>query len=461
MNSNDVLIALDKIAEDSSKKNKEALVTKHIQNEMFKTVCELAYNPFQVFGLLPTKADEAIEHGELFFDEVDTLSFLEQLQKRELTGNAARQELAKQLGQLSKESGSLLMRILRKDLRAGFGASTINKACKDFIPVFPYQRCSLPKDTDLSKWPWAKGVFSQLKADGMFVNVTNLKTGVVLSSRQGTPFPIEPFGDLINSISEHLRVDLQYHGELLVERAGKILPREIGNGILNSVIKGGSFEEGDRPVFVVWDLIPITSVRAKGSFDVPYEQRFRLLLAMTRAAARESGLEAPLRLIPTRIVHSLEEAYEHYGELLKKGEEGTVIKHPNAFWKDGTSKEQIKLKLEADCELEIIAVNEGKVGSKNEGRAGAFNCKSACGQLIVDVAVKNEKMRDEVDQAPNDWVGRIVTVRSNQILKPSASNDAHSLFLPRLVEDTYRADKTEADSLERITAQFNNAIQSV
>lgn len=453
LNSDQVIDALDLIAADSSKKAKEALVSEHIKDALFGLACKYAFDPFYIYGLLPTKADESIEHGELFFDEVNTIHFLDQLRNRELTGNAAREALRAQLAQLSKKSGDLLIRILRKDLRAGFGDSTINKAVKDFIPVFPYQRCSLPKDTDLTKWPWMSGVLSQEKADGMFANGTIVKGGtLILSSRQGSPFPMNAFSELVED-AKLLNDDFQYHGEILVVRNGEVLPREIGNGILNSVLKGGDFGADEHPIYKVWDMIPMRAVKSKGKFDAKYVGRFTVLERMVQRCKYISVIE-------TKLVHSLEQAYEHYGEFLRQGKEGTVIKHPDGFWKDGTSKEQIKLKLEADCELEVVAINPGKIGSKNEGRAGALNCKSSCGQLVVDVAVKNEKMRDMVDADPNDWVGKIVTVRSNQIMKPSASNDNHSLFLPRLVEDTYRTDKSEADSLERITAQFANAIKA-
>ena len=451
MNSNQILEKLNLIAENPSKNAKQDLVAGFMASDEFKQVCKLAYDPFMIFGVLPTKADEGIEPGELYFDENDTLIFLQDLMDRKLTGNAAREGLQKQLRTLSKDSGELLIRILRKDLRAGFSESTINKAIKDFIPVFPYMRCSLPKDAKVTEWDWSKGVISQEKADGMFANGNRIKGGLFFASRQGSPFPMDEFGDLIEESKKHLREGFQYHGELLVERDGVVLAREIGNGILNSVLKGGKFGEGERPIYMVWDLIPIASVKAKGEYKVPYLNRLKDIRDTLQGATA-------IRMIETRVVKTLEKAYEHFFEMLKEGKEGTVIKKPTMIWKDGTSKEQVKMKLEADCELEILAINEGKIGSKNEGRAGALHCQSSCGNLVVDVAVKNEKMRDEIDKAPNDWVGRIVTVRSNQILKPSASNDKHSLFLPRLVEDTYRADKSEADSLERITAQFNNVI---
>lgn len=449
---------LDAIGLESSKNAKQAMVESHLANPLFREICSLAYNPFRIFGVLPEK--DAKGTGELWFDETGALEVLGQLERRELTGNAAREAVAKQLGQLSEKSGDLFIRLLRKDLRAGFSESTINKACKAIkiealIPEFPYQRCSLVKDAKFKDWTWDKGVFSQEKADGMYAN-GNYPTGGTLFfvSRQGSAFPMDEFAQLVEEANKYLREDFQYHGELLVERDGKVLPREIGNGILNSVLKGGKFGENERPVYMVWDMIPMSAVMPKGLFKAPYANRFKVLWGLIKDASH-------IRMIPTRLVRSIAEAYKHCEELLLAGKEGTVIKNATAHWKDGTSKEQIKLKLEADCELEVLAINEGKAGSKNEGRAGALHCKSACGRLIVDVAVKNEKMRDEVDASPDDWIGRIITVRSNAVLNPSGSNVNYSLFLPRMVEAAYRTDKTEADTLERIQDQFNNAINNV
>jgi DNA ligase-1 len=167
-----------------------------------------------------------------------------------------------------------------------------------------------------------------------------------------------------------------------------------------------------------------------------------------------------IALIPTKIVRSLSDALAHYRELLTSGKEGTVIKHPEAIWRDGTSKEQIKLKLEVDVDLKIVGIVSGSPGTKTEGRAGSFTCVTSCGQLQVNVAVKNERLRDRVDANPSDYIGRIIVVRANSILPPSESNEFHSLFLPRMAEGDYRVDKTEPDSLQRVRDQFESAVRA-
>jgi len=450
MNSSEVLAHLDQIAASPSKNDKQAMVTTGMQFPLFQRVCEYAYNPFKTYGV--RKVVGKAHEGFRQFD-AETWQLLDDLIARRLTGQNALEAIAGEIDQLDEGSADLLVRIIRKDLRAGFSESTINKACKGLIPDFPYMRCSLPKDTDLDAWPWAEGVPSQEKADGMFANVDHEESGLVaIRSRQGTEFPIEKFQNVVSGVREFLLPGHQQHGEFVVMRDGKVLDREIGNGIMNHVINGGDFGTNEKPVYLVWDQIPLTSVVTKGKFAKPYRKRLLDLILQLRAS-KES-----VRLIPTRLVHSKMEAYAHAGELMKLGKEGTVIKHPAAIWKDGTSKEQIKLKLEFDVDLEIEGIVPGRAGTKNEGRAGSFACRTSDGFLKVDVTVKNEALRDAVDANPDEFIGKVIEVVANDIMEPSESNRLHSLFLPRMKTASYRTDKTNADDLDRVFSAKECAI---
>lgn len=453
MNSSQVLELIDQIAATSSKNDKQAMVTGGMQIDLFKKVCEYAYNPFKTYGVRKLPIGKAHE-GFRQFDE-QTWQTLDDLIARRLTGQNALDAVAGEIDQLDEQSAELFRRIIRKDLRAGFSESTCNKACKGLIPDFPYMRCSLPKDTDLAKWPWeVEGAISQEKADGMFANVDHEASGLVsIRSRQGTEFPIEKFPGVVADVQARLMPGNQHHGEFVVLRDGKILPREISNGIMNHVISGGDFGENERPLYLVWDQIPLSAVVTKGKHATPYLQRMTSLIKQLRAVQGES-----VALISTKIVRSLREAYAHAGELMKLGKEGTVIKHPKAIWKDGTSKEQIKIKLEFEVDLKIVGIVPGREGTKNEGRAGSFACKTCDGKLKVDVTVKNEALRDRVDANPDEFIGAIIAVTANDIMLPSESSEFHSLFLPRMSEADYRKDKMLADSLERVFAQKEAAI---
>jgi DNA ligase-1 len=302
---------------------------------------------------------------------------------------------------------------------------------------------------------------SQEKADGSFANVDHLAGGVVrITTRQGTAYPEGCLPELESAILIRLAEGMQTHGELVVYQDGQLLPRQDGNGVLNSLAQGGRLEPGQVVRFQCWDQIPAAAAQPKGRYEVAYKQRLRGLMEQLRDSQGCEHVDL-IVLTPTKIVYSKAEAFEHYREILKAGKEGTILKHPDMIWRDGDSKDSVKLKLEVDVDLVIKAVMPGKAGKKTAGRAGSLTCESACGQLRVDVTIKNEKLRDLVDKRPEDFIERILTVRANSIMAPSRSSTLHSLFLPRMVEAGYRNDKTIGDDLQSIKDQFEAAVEAV
>lgn len=454
MNSDQALDLLNDIGSLSSRNAKQELLALNVSDPFFEWVLTSAYNPYFIYNILPVGGE--VGGGCDDFRDAGVPGLLERLMKRELTGQAARDELNSTFAVLSEKSADLLCRILRKDLRAGFSEGSCNKAKKGLIPEFAYMRCSLPKDVKFKEWAWETGVLSQEKADGMFANANLELTGDFLfMSRQGQMFPMQEFEQLADEMRSFMPAGYQYHGELLVVRNGEVLDREIGNGILNSVCSGGTFGPGEKPLYVIWDKVPLSAVQV-GKHSQPYAQRFGDILAALKGKGATH-----LKPIPTRICKSLREALMHCKELVAKGKEGTVVKKPTMPWKDGTSKDQVKLKMEADCDLLVTEIIPGRLGTKNEGKPGSLRCTTADDLLIVDVTVKNEAMRADVIANPDKWVGSIIPVVFNDVLTPSESNDNHSLFLPRMASAAYRTDKSTPDDLARVKAQLEGAIDKL
>jgi len=448
MNSNEIFDLIEQVAATPGKNDKIALLKTHAGDETLKRVLAAAYNPLISYGIRKVPERKANDDPAGWEFDEDTFTLLSNMAARKLTGGAMLEEVQKQVNVMSAKSTDLLRRVMLKNMRAGFDEGTVGKVWPGLLPVFPYMRCCLPKDAKLEGWNWAEGQISQEKADGMFMNVNHEAGGTVsIYSRAGSMFPMEKFESLAVAVRGTLDEDTQSHGECLVLRDGVVLPREVGNGVLNSVLKGGDFEANERPIFLVWDQIPLSAVKAKGKYEVKQVER---LSGLIRQLQRSVG--GVVQLVPTRIVRSLAEAYLHYTELLAQGKEGTILKKRDAIWKDGTSKEQVKLKLEFELDMEVQGVVLGRDDTKNAGRAGSLKCATKCGLLEVDVAIKGEAMRDDVDANPDNWIGAIMPVTANMIMRPSESNKLHSLFLPRFTQSTPRADKTEADTLARAFA---------
>jgi DNA ligase-1 len=443
------------IADTPSKNEKDALLKLGMALPLFKRVVIAAYDPFKTYGLrtLPKVGVE----GTLSLNDDTTAAWkvLDDLASRALSGDAAREAVYDTLMSLDAPSAYLFTRMVLKDMGAGYSEGSINRAAKGTIAEFPYMRCSLPAKSNMAKWDWSKGQVSQEKADGMFTNVDVDSAGQAsLRTRQGQPIPAIQFSSLYLEVERVLNPNTQSHGEMLVYRDDKVLPREENNGYLNKLIQGHTLASNEQVRLHLWDQVTLGSVQA-GKSNLPYRSRLRELMVQVRA-----GKSMLMEVVDTRIVKSKTEAVQHFRDMLAQGKEGTVCKEIDSAWKDGTSKDQVKFKLTAVVDLQIKAIVPGKDHSKNEGRAGSLTCVTACGKLQVDVTVKNEAMRDDVDANPHKWLEKIIKVVFNTIMTAEEEDELHSLFLPRMEEACFRLDKSVPDTFAQVQAQYQAAIEA-
>lgn len=395
------------------------------------------------------KLPEVQQQGCLPFG-LRELDLLYKLSSREVTGNAAVAAVTEALESLAPPDSEILRRIILKDLRAGVGATLINSVFPGAIPEFPYMRCSLPKDVHLDTWPWDDGVNAGLKMDGMFARCDVTQDYVKFTTRQGNTFPKGFLANLELAASDLFMPGTQTHGELTVWIDGHLQPRQTGNGLLNSVMQGGDIPTGYEVKFTIWDQIALSVAVPKGKSITTYQQRLHQL---------ECVPHHPLiQVVENRWVHSYDAAVAYYKEVLARGQEGLILKHPRMVWEDKTSKHCVKLKLEFDVDLKIIGFNPGIPGKRTADTFGSLKCASDCEELIVDVAGFKRDMETYLHENRESVLGKIVTVRANAIVNPSESSSKYSLFHPRFIE--LRHDKDTADDLARVIAQFEAGVQA-
>ena len=201
---------------------------------------------------------------------------MDRIHNRISTGHDARDYISELYWSMSSVwERELLCWMIDRNIQAGISAGTINKAWPGLINIMPYQRCSLTSDTDLTKWPWTKGIISQIKADGLYSSISHQSDGsVTIESRAGRPFPLEYFTELVKIVKSQVPKGNQLHGELLMTSKGEILARALGNGEFNSLLKGGDLTSGCAPIYQAWDMIPISEAISKNKYKVPYSERF-------------------------------------------------------------------------------------------------------------------------------------------------------------------------------------------
>ena len=419
---------LESLANNNSRNFKIEQLNAHSDNEVLREVVLKTLDPFTQFYIRKIPEYTLDKHTTTLENAINGLS---DLSTRRVTGNAAIEYLRMLLSSVSTDDAKVIERIIAKDLKCGVDVSTANKVWKNLIAEYPVMLCSPfeQKLVDKIQFP----AYVQTKMDGMRFNAIVRDGKCEFRSRNGKE--INLLGNLEEDfIAMANGVNCVFDGELLVEDKGIVLDRQTGNGILNKANKGTIKTDEARKVHAtIWDLIPYDDFTL-GVCKVPYSQRLESLCVMMDVYKPKK-----VGLVDRWEVATIEEANTLFEGLLADGQEGIILKCRNGIWEDKRSKTQIKFKGELECDLKIVAVEEGK--GKAAGMLGAIICESADGVVKVNVGSGfNEEHRKKYWK--ENLVDKIVAIKYNMRIKNKQGED--SLFLPVFIE--LRDDKSVADS---------------
>ena len=342
---------------------------------------------------------------------------------------------------LNEDDAKVIERIIQKDLKCGVQVSTANSVWTGLVSEYPVMLCSQfdQKLVDKVKFP----AIVQTKMDGMRFNAIVKDGKVEYRSRNGKE--IQLLGnmdeDFINMAGG---VDCVFDGELLVNDKGIVLDRQTGNGILNKANKGTISDLEARKVrATVWDVIHLDEFK-RGKSVINYGERWKTLCLLNDLAKPKK-----VSLVQSWEVDNYETAKALFEELLQRGEEGIILKDKSGVWEDKRAKHQIKFKGELECDLEILAVEEGT--GKYVGRLGAIVCGSRLKdgkRLTVSVGSGfNDDHRTNLWNVRDSLIGKIVAVKYNMRINNKQGEE--SQFLPIFVE--IREDKDVADDMDAIS----------
>lgn len=431
----------NQLAANNSRNYKIEQLEANRDNSTLREVVRLALDPFTQFYIrkIPeyTFVGEDSEHQTCLEMALENLYYLS---SREVTGNAAIAHLRAILSGLPADDAKVIERIIQKDLKCGVAISTANAVWTGLLQEYPVMLCSQfeQKLVDKVKYP----ALVQTKMDGMRFNAIVRNGKVEYRSRNGKE--IQLLGNLDEDfIALAGDIDCVFDGELIVSDKGVILDRQTGNGILNKANKGTISDlEAHKVRATVWDVIPFIQF-SEGQCNVPYGKRWDSLNILV-----DTHKPKKVSVVQSWEVENYETAKALFEELLLRGEEGIILKDRSGIWEDKRAKHQIKFKGELECDLEIIAVEEGT--GKYAGKLGAVVCASRPKdgkRITVSVGSGfNDDHRDNLWAIRDTLIGKIVAVKYNMRIKNKQGEE--SLFLPIFVE--VRSDKDVADSIEDV-----------
>jgi len=436
---------IEELNADNGANHKMDVLRKHADSDLLKRVLKMTYDKATfTYGVTMKNAlfeydPMSVKSGTLTLEQA--LNVLQsRFATRSVTGHAALKLLGELHNGLEDKDAVVFTKIVDRDLRINMGRSNINKVFKGLIVKPVYMRCGTYNEKTAKKFNMDRAIV-QLKADGTYreFNVENGR--VTCISRQGEEYHYPE----INAELVRQPLSAVYFGELTVYRDGKLLDRATGNGLLRK----DDFPENCKVVFDCWDCVgqkEYNNAIAKIKGTVPYDKRFQIVQRLF-APFNTDPLKNPVRAIESRSVNSMAEALSYTAEVMNRGLEGTIIKERGAIFRDGTSLQQLKLKLEIDVDVRVTGFLEGTPGTVREKTFGSMLFETDDGLIKGRTSgFTNAQLEDF--NSRRDWcVGKIITVTCNDITK-GRDNDHHALSHPRFIE--FRdEDKSETDTLAR------------
>jgi len=428
-----ILDILEEINLENGSNYKKSVFSKYKDNELLQRVLKMTYDKKKFKYWLTMKNVNYNPANKRYNDfTLDmALDFLEEkLCTREITGNNAIFNLEGILEHLTVKDAEVLKKIIDRDLKINFGRTLINKVFKDLISKRPYSRCDIGTKKNVQKnIDFNEIVYSQVKMDGTYRSA-DLDENIVITSRSGeeASFPlIEKELELVRSVLP----DVVLTGELTLKGE---LQRSKGNGLINS----------DNPphediIYTVWDAIPFEEY-SKDNGTSLYVDRLNNL----KTALAQFDLQH-VKLIEYKVIKNMKEAYKHFQEITAAGGEGTVIKAHDMKWKNGTSKQQLKVKLEIMLDMRCTGFTKGTKGTKREKTFGAMTFQNDEGTIIGQCSGFTDKLLEEISSDKESYIGRVFEIKCNDITQ-AKGNDYHALSHGNFVR--FR-DKDETDTLER------------
>jgi len=424
---------------------KQAILMQHKDNELLKEYMRAVYDPSINFYQRKAPVPSYVYEDNL--EIVNIKGIVHMLSDRIVTGHKAKDWLKREMEVFNAEGQELIKLMIDRSIGASVGDMMILKTWPDLYFTVPYQRCSLLDDKAKYKFSKLPLMYVQEKCDGSFLYlVKEAGKPAEAITRAGSRYPKEFAEKLAEGVPDGVVLigellvyeDVSTHGDYVM------LDRQTGNGMLNSILKGGNVDKNFDYEMKAWDILTPAEFKA-GKSETVYFDRLSKLFCMYDFYQPEH-----VQPLKNKAVKTLEEAYVIYSKFTSQGKEGAVLKTPDFIWKDGTSKDCVKMKVEFEIDLEVVEIVEGT--GKASGMMGAVKLKSSCGKLLTDVGTGfSDQQRKHI------WefgLPKIVAIKANDIISKRGS-DTFSCFLPVFVEE--RLDKTEADSYDDCVAILNAA----
>lgn len=452
---------LEQLKSTTKRTEKEAILSGLTGTEeyLFKRVAVMTYSPNINYWIKEVDWPEESESDTLFETEYDVISLDAALDKleseiatRKVTGNKAHDRIIEIYQSLINMEKYTFKCVVDRDLKAGVSVKTINKIWPDLVYDHPYMRGSSFNKKNLKNINFP--CISQTKEDGAYEDIIVVPNSFIEQRARSGAINNNFLSNGLVDALKTVEYPVVFMGEILAfedSTRTKLMSRQKSNGYINS-----NEVDPERLLHVLWDMVPYEDFK-QGVSKTKYSHRFDMLKRMIISLNQHTD---QVKVVDSRMVTDIDDVIEHLKENLEDGLEGTMLKNVGLNWKNGTSKDQVKVKVEFECDLKVVGFNQGKTAGEWDEKLGSITFESSEGLINVNVGTGfSDEERVEIWQNRVEYMKKIATIKSNDIITNDLHPDKYSLFLPRIVK--FRPDKTKADSYNRVLEQKEAFVETL
>jgi DNA ligase-1 len=389
-----ILNVLNKISSTRSI-NEKINILKNVEEltvQSLKYILNVTYDPYKVFNigsasLKKLKRNKSVGSGSR--TDIDNfVLFLECQIDKAGCSNSDLNELVSILSELRKDIAEFCFLILKKDLRIGMAAKTINKAIPNLIPEFDVQLCTLINDIPRGRY------LVSPKLDGLRCIAIPQRDNYRLFSRNGRELYFPEISSVLNDYCG--KTNLVFDGELMGSN-------------WNDSMKISRKYNKDRSglKYNIMDSIYLTEWESVESSSDPVLKRYNRLLDILSSFNSDW-----VKLIPHTMMDNEKDILNFYSYCLDTGFEGIILKEFLSCYEK--RRTWLKMKPTETYDLTIVDCIEGT--GKNESVLGSFAVNF--NGIIVDVGSgMSDDQRKEFWDNKEKMLGKVIEVEADSVTK--------------------------------------------
>lgn len=392
-----------KILEDISnvpgKKEKRAILENNKDNEKLGQLLNAALNFFRKYHIAKWDDISPTSETPLLNGHTMLMELLSKLEKRELTGNAAKSAVENFMGQCNTYQQEWYSKVLKKDLKIGVSVDT---AAKYFdIPTFDVMLATDGKKCKKIDEIISKGVYASPKLDGYRCFAIIRDGEATLYSRNGSVYKNFPS---IKASLEKLASDPSI-GDLILD--GEIMSDDFQSMQQSAFASKRGTTVGDVKFFIfdTLDLREWDSNKFKESKSDRVSRLNNIAL----------DFDDNLLLVDQDLVTDKQQVLDLEVQYMALGYEGVMIVPNIPYYKGRKSNKLMKFKTMKSQDCEIVGFYEGTQGTKHEGRMGGIVVKQENGLQCECGSGFSDDDRDYMWNNKDEFLGRKVEIKYQEL----------------------------------------------